>query len=95
MSCKFLGSTCTDTIPCCDGFNCNNAGICDFYTFNSTQSCPKGYSQVYTSDGAGICALDLKTTGSWVITLLIIIFIIIIVALVCFTAYKIYKHHKK
>lgn len=60
MSCNFLGSSCTATSPCCDGFNCNTGGVCDFYKFSSTQSCPSGYSKVYTSSDAGLCALDLK-----------------------------------
>jgi len=94
MSCNFLGSSCTTTSPCCDGFNCNNGGVCDFYTFNSTQSCPSGYSKVYTSDSAGLCALDLTTQGGWMKWVLIIFFIVIILALIGFTAYKVIKHRK-
>lgn len=94
MSCNFLGSSCTATSPCCDGFNCNTGGVCDFYKFNSTQSCPSGYSKVYTSSDAGLCALDLNTQGSWMIWVIIVFFIIIILALIGFTAYKIIKHRK-
>ena len=94
MSCNFLGSSCTQTSPCCDGFNCNTAGVCDFYQFNANTSCPKGYSKVYTTDSAGICALDLKTEGNWIIWLVIIIFCIVILALIGFTVYKVMKHKK-
>lgn len=94
MSCNFLGSTCTDTSPCCDGFNCNTGGVCDFYSFSSTQNCPKGYSKVYTSDNAGICAIDLKTQGGWLIWVIIIFILLAILGVICFTIYKIIKNRK-
>lgn len=94
MSCNFLGSNCTTTSPCCDGFNCNNAGVCDFYDFNTTKDCPKGYSKVYTTDNAGICALDLKTEGSWIIWIVIILFCIVIFSLIGYVIYRVIKHKK-
>lgn len=94
MSCNFLGESCTSTSPCCDGFNCNTEGICDFYKYSDTQKCPKGYSNVNITGSSGICALDLKTEGSWIIWIVIIIFCVVIVGLVLFVVYKIIKHRK-
>jgi hypothetical protein len=94
MNCNFVGSTCTESSPCCDGFNCNTAGICDFYEFNANKNCPAGYSKVYTTDNAGLCALDIQKQGGWVIWLVIIIFCVVVLSLIIYTVYKLIKHKR-
>jgi len=94
MSCNFLGDYCSSTSPCCDGFQCSSNGVCDFYSFNATTSCPKGYSKVYTSSDSGLCAVDLKTQDNNILILVFIIVIILVTVVICFMFWKVYKFYK-
>lgn len=97
MSCSFLGEACTSTTPCCDGFKCNSNGVCDFYTFDSSTSCPGGYSKVYTSQNGGLCAVDLQTEGStflWILFFIVIVVVLAVCSLIGWKTYKYVKHHK-
>lgn len=94
MSCNFLGDYCSTDSPCCDGFECSSNGVCDFYSFNATTPCPKGYSNVYTSSDSGLCAVDLKTQNSNILMLIFIIVIILVTVVLCFMCWKVYKRIK-
>lgn len=78
MSCNFLGDDCSESSPCCDGFQCNNSGLCDFYRYNSTKGCPRGYSKM----AGGLCGVDSNAYSPMFLTFTIILVILIVIIFV-------------